>query len=183
MSTSKGWGELNDMLQVAHGTLSIRVLVISFCSSIVLRQSVKAPLRKCPLSWASRMGRISGSWDRGGEEIEATLEPQTLSQSLYFFPLPRSIPPSSACNLFSCRASFFPFATSSFFLLTHWRPPSGVLGLPSSLTAGLWGAALGLQGHLWPLDGDSAPGSKRRPDAVWRILPLQPVSLLRERWI
>lgn len=42
MSTSKGWGELNDMLQVVHGTLSIKVIAISFRSSIVLRQSVNS---------------------------------------------------------------------------------------------------------------------------------------------
>lgn len=42
MSTSKGWGELNDMLQVVRGTLSIKVIAISFRSSLVLRQSVNS---------------------------------------------------------------------------------------------------------------------------------------------
>lgn len=42
------------------------------------------------------------------------------------------------------------------------------LGFMRSLIIGLGTAALRLQGPLWGLDGDSAPHSGRKPDAVGR---------------
>lgn len=54
--------------------------------------------------------------------------------------------------------------------------PSCVLGLMKSPTLGLWAAALRLQGHLWPLDGDFTLYSKQKQDAVLEIL--SPCSLV-----
>lgn len=75
-----------------------------------------------------------------------------MSQSLYFFSLPLPIPSPLS----------FPF------LPPFPSPHTGGLGLMRSLITGLWTTA------LRPLDGDCAPRSKRKLDAVRGHLPPQP---------
>lgn len=79
--------------------------------------------------------------------------PYTLSQSLYFFSLPRSIPSPLQPVLSSHIVSAFPFPSSPSFP-SHLLEEVSVgpsCGLTRSLTTGLWTAALRLQGHLWIL--------------------------------
>lgn len=84
-----------------------------------------------------------------------SLEPYTLSQSLYFFSLPRSIPSPLQPVLSSHIESAFPFPSSPCF---PSHPPEEVsvgpscgLSLTRWLTTVLWTAASRMQGHLWIL--------------------------------
>lgn len=149
----KGFRGLNEIMQLARGTLSINV-IISFCSNMVLWQSVKAPWRKCPLSWASRTGRTSRSWDGGGEEAE---ELQILSESLLFL---------LSCSFHPSLFSWYSLLPESLSFLSQPPPfsfsPTGGLPLVSLALQGRW--LLGYEVLLWGCrvtlqspDGDSVP--------------------------